>query len=506
MKKTTQKLLFLILVLMGTSLFAQVPNTTGLPGDDLIFYEDMYNGGNVTLQLGYTFTVVANTGGAPAVISTIPTDGAAGTLRYTRPAFSVPANEVVSNRSLRIQASTSTANSNQDIWVVVNSVDLSAYDTGSKFFTFSTQSTFREDGGTNIDTDTTILYSTNFSTGTNPTAVTWTPITSSPVGSSAAIGADGAWTTQSVDLSGITCGTKFAIAIRRQSSSNGPSGGEFSSTNNRNGTWLMSDITYTGTTPKVDVANGVFSALNTSATGQTNIFNTPTASISETNFTNTGTWSDIFTATTSVPRLAQTLMPVGEGYKFKVANIYNPIAVTEVRYILANATSNQGSSGIESKWKVQGSNNDSTWDDLSASIGMFSTNSGAGTAYPITLTTSQPYRYYRFVLAEAWTPISNFTALHQLDFTIDSTLSTKSNTLSDGLSIYPNPTNSILNITNLNATIAVKNISLINVLGKTVYSNASGKAIDVSGFSKGLYILKIESQNGGVTTKKVMVK
>lgn len=85
-------------------------------------------------------------------------------------------------------------------------------------------------------------------------------------------------------------------------------------------------------------------------------------------------------------------------------------------------------------------------------------------------------------------------------------LSTKDNVLSQGISIYPNPTNSVININSSNSNIAIKNVSLINVIGKTVYSSASTKAINVSNFSKGLYILKIEAQDGGVATKKVIVK
>jgi len=53
-------------------------------------------------------------------------------------------------------------------------------------------------------------------------------------------------------------------------------------------------------------------------------------------------------------------------------------------------------------------------------------------------------------------------------FVQSSALSTKDNVLSNGISIYPNPTNSILNINKSNSNIAIKNVSLINVIGKTV--------------------------------------
>src|SRR5690606_36869325 len=117
----------------------------------------------------------------------------------------------------------------------------------------------------------------------------------------------------------------------------------------------------------------------------------------------------------------------------------------EVRYILANGTSNKGAPD-ESRWIVQGSNDDTNWDDLSAPVGMFSGNSGAGVEYPIALSTTQAYRFYRFVLSTAWTPNSNFTALQQLDFTVDSSvvLSTKDYFLNSAISVYPNPAKSVL--------------------------------------------------------------
>ena len=86
-----------------------------------------------------------------------------------------------------------------------------------------------------------------------------------------------------------------------------------------------------------------------------------------------------------------------------------------------------------------------------------------------------------------------------------STLSTKDNVFAKGISVYPNPTNNIINIVQSDNSIDIKNVSLVTILGQTVYSNNSTKAINVTGFAKGLYILKIESKNGGVATTKVVV-
>ena len=85
------------------------------------------------------------------------------------------------------------------------------------------------------------------------------------------------------------------------------------------------------------------------------------------------------------------------------------------------------------------------------------------------------------------------------------TLSTNKNLLSKGISVYPNPANSVLNISQTDSAIDIKSVSLTNVLGQTVYSHNTAKSINVSGFTKGMYILKIESQNGDSATTKVIV-
>lgn len=247
MKRITQSFFIILCILFGGAAFSQIANTTGLPGADLIFYEDM-RFLNPSGPSGYIVTESVAPESASGN-SAIPVDGlAAGELGYVRPTNNYPAGDAVDNRSARLKGNSASANYDTDVWFVVNSIDLSAYDAGSKFFTFSTRSAFVEDGGTNIDDDTTILYTTGFATGSDPTSVTWTPISTTPVGNSAALGADGVWTTQSIDLSAITCGTEFAIAIRRQSSSSGPSGGAYNSGTNRNGTWNLSDLVYTGST------------------------------------------------------------------------------------------------------------------------------------------------------------------------------------------------------------------------------------------------------------------
>ena len=46
---------------------------------------------------------------------------------------------------------------------------------------------------------------------------------------------------------------------------------------------------------------------------------------------------------------------------------------------------------------------------------------------------------------------------------------------------------------------------MIDVTGKAVYNRSNSKTINVSNFAKGLYILKIESKEGNVFSKKVII-
>ena len=77
----------------------------------------------------------------------------------------------------------------------------------------------------------------------------------------------------------------------------------------------------------------------------------------------------------------------------------------------------------------------------------------------------------------------------------------------EGLSIYPNPVNSgktfIYLTSKRNLT---KKIEFFNVLGKRVYSTIlTGKELNISNLSKGVYILKI-TENAISETRKLVIK
>lgn len=75
------------------------------------------------------------------------------------------------------------------------------------------------------------------------------------------------------------------------------------------------------------------------------------------------------------------------------------------------------------------------------------------------------------------------------------------------VSVYPNPATNILNI-QLPAVSSAAQVTIFDATGRQVYFNkleSSKTTVNVSGFSKGVYFVKIEDGNQ-VTTKKVVVQ
>ena len=74
------------------------------------------------------------------------------------------------------------------------------------------------------------------------------------------------------------------------------------------------------------------------------------------------------------------------------------------------------------------------------------------------------------------------------------------------ITIYPNPTNNILNIDISDASVQIKNVHLIDVYGKIIYSNKTTKLIRVKDFAKGLYFLSITTKEHNKIVKKIIIK
>ncbi|MAZ72256.1 MAG: hypothetical protein CMC70_03825 [Flavobacteriaceae bacterium] len=74
--------------------------------------------------------------------------------------------------------------------------------------------------------------------------------------------------------------------------------------------------------------------------------------------------------------------------------------------------------------------------------------------------------------------------------------------LSDVVSIFPNPTTDVLNVS-VPSNVTVKSSSLIDVLGKDTGLRLSNGTINTSGLARGVYILNITTDRGSLTEKIV---
>ena len=72
--------------------------------------------------------------------------------------------------------------------------------------------------------------------------------------------------------------------------------------------------------------------------------------------------------------------------------------------------------------------------------------------------------------------------------------------ITDDISVYPNPTNGIVNI----KAEGIKNIVVMNSLGQKVFETVENQ-IDLSQFGNGLFMLRVETENG-VSVQRIMVR
>ena len=68
--------------------------------------------------------------------------------------------------------------------------------------------------------------------------------------------------------------------------------------------------------------------------------------------------------------------------------------------------------------------------------------------------------------------------------------------------LYPNPTDGILNIGNEN----LSKILIFDISGKIINEFKPQSTIDLSNISKGFYLIKLISNNGGVLTDKIIIE
>lgn len=121
-------------------------------------------------------------------------------------------------------------------------------------------------------------------------------------------------------------------------------------------------------------------------------------------------------------------------------------------------------------------------------------------------TTGTAIRYFPFVKGLGAT---NPTFASDANFTgISTTLSSPSYSIKPEVSIFPNPTNGIINMDFKND---VNNIRIINILGKVVYNERvtedltnTNKRIDLSNLVGGIYIVSVSNDNGTSNYKVVL--
>lgn len=70
-------------------------------------------------------------------------------------------------------------------------------------------------------------------------------------------------------------------------------------------------------------------------------------------------------------------------------------------------------------------------------------------------------------------------------------------------SLYPNPTNGLLNI---QSKTSIDEITIFNNLGQLLLASENKNQIDISTLSEGIYFVKIKDENGQTETKKVLKK
>lgn len=101
-----------------------------------------------------------------------------------------------------------------------------------------------------------------------------------------------------------------------------------------------------------------------------------------------------------------------------------------------------------------------------------------------------------------------FLAVNSANFSIESSLDTDDLTNEKSLSIYPNPSNGILNI-QFEKSFKNGDIRVTDMTGRTVYSNkltyASTQQINLSNLSNGVYIISLELDNENIS-KKIVIK
>jgi len=176
--------------------------------------------------------------------------------------------------------------------------------------------------------------------------------------------------------------------------------------------------------------------------------------------------------------------PDNDYYKFTVAD---------------NVTANVVISNIATS-----SMNASILDNSGTAVGAVQNNSGATLNFTRTLA---PGDYFLKVVSIIPNPNSGSTnstfVTPQYQFTITSTLSASDNLTAD-FKFYPNPVKDVLHLDN----VSISKVTIYSILGqqldvKSFESSVTSNTIDMSGYSKGIYMIVLENEGQQQTIKVI---
>lgn len=81
-------------------------------------------------------------------------------------------------------------------------------------------------------------------------------------------------------------------------------------------------------------------------------------------------------------------------------------------------------------------------------------------------------------------------------------LSIKDFSLDNSISIHPNPTNDVINLS-VSKSVNINSVELYNIIGKLVLKTDNAKSLDLSHLESGVYLLKVSTDLGSLTKKVI---
>ncbi|WP_139958481.1 T9SS type A sorting domain-containing protein [Flavicella sediminum] len=450
---------------LTANLFAQVENTIE------------YNDFQFATNSGFTGFVTHNPGSiAESTLikrtSNIPTDEASapGTsdLTYTRPANNEGHfTDAKVSKSVKLSGHESNLNYEGISWLVTQAVDISSY--LNMTASFATQSQYHEGAD---DESFKVLIGFNYTDGTDPSTVTWTDVTANITSINGVFGNDGAWALSAIDLSSYIATTgsdKFVLAFQYEYHNDG---NPFSGTENRNGNWNIADVKYSW--------NGYTETLE-NYTDENNVWSTETYTgdhgfswtiEGKTTSTRMGSSKEIYMVADKTGLLSGTIPGGIASFAVSCIDLFNTTQRDLELLINGEVAGTLSHSGAEAyTFKVDNI-------DIAGAITIGLRNADTSTGS---------------------------VAFDNLSWTAYSAVaSVENDLLNESINIYPNPTNNYIHIANYE-DLQIATVRLLDLAGKIIYNSNTTNPIDVQSYAKGIYIVSIQSEAGGIYNSKVIV-